>query len=277
MGNWSYVNTSKGEKKPLDQNTPTILKSLDRALELIDILEKAGKPMSAAELGKALNVNRTTLYATLNTFVARDYLEKDPGNGYYSIGLRPVEIGLGYRRKYPFIQMMDAQAIQISKKWNLQVNVGVFRQPDRVIVLSTHSPGSAPGTSFLFFPSNVNFPAHATSLGKVFLCEMSDEELIATLNSMHLTALTENTYTEKDALFAHLRDLQSKGYTYEDNEYMDNIRCLGVGIKDHSKSVVAGMSVVLTPFITDEERTQILQELISVKNVLSYNLGYHGY
>ena len=100
----------------MEENNQTILKSLDRALELIDALEKAGKPLSAAELGKLLNVNRTTLYATLNTFVARDYLEKDPVTGFYSIGLKPVEIGLGYRRKYPFIQMMDAQALQISRK-----------------------------------------------------------------------------------------------------------------------------------------------------------------
>ena len=260
----------------MEQNPTTILKSLDRALELIDILEKAGRPMSVAELGKALNVNRTTLYATLNTFVARDYLEKDPVSGHYSIGLRPVEIGLGYRRKYPFIQMMDAQAIQISKKWNLQVNIGVFRAPDRVIVLSTHSPGSAPGTSFLFFPSNVNFPAHATSLGKVFLSEMNDVELRSTLDAMRLTALTEHTYTDRKALFKHLRDLQKLGYTYEDNEYMDNIRCLGIGVKDHTRRVVAGMSVVLNPFITEEDRTVILQELVSVKNILSYNLGYQN-
>lgn len=233
--------------------------------------------MSAAELGKVLDVNRTTLYATLNTFVAHDYLEKDPVTGFYSIGLRPVEIGLGYRRKYPFVQMMDAQAIQISKKWNLQVNVGVFRAPDRVIVLSTHSPGSAPGTSFLFFPSNVNFPVHATSLGKIFLSEMDDEQLLETLDQVPLPALTANTITDKQKLFDHLKELRALGYTYEDNEFMDNIRCLGVGIKDHSMRVVAGMSVVLNPFIADEEREQILTELLSVKNVLSYNLGYIHY
>ena len=78
----------------MENHSITTLKSLDRALELIDVLEQAGRPMSVAELGKILNVNRTTLYATLNTFVARDYLEKDPTTGFYSIGLRPVEIGL---------------------------------------------------------------------------------------------------------------------------------------------------------------------------------------
>ncbi len=261
----------------MEENNQTILKSLDRALELIDALEKAGKPLSAAELGKLLNVNRTTLYATLNTFVARDYLEKDPVTGFYSIGLKPVEIGLGYRRKYPFIQMMDAQALQISRKWNLQVNVGVYRAPDRVIVLSAHSPGSAPGTSYLFFPSNINFPAYASSLGKAFLCEMEDDELRSTLDRIPLLPLTKNTYTDKAALFEHLRTLQQNGYTYEDNEYMENIRCLGVAIKDHTKRAVAGMSVVLTPFISEEERKQIISELVSVKSLISYNLGYHTY
>ena len=261
----------------MEQNQTATLKSLDRALELIDVLEQAGKPMSVAELGKILDVNRTTLYATLNTFVARDYLEKDPATGFYSIGLRPVEIGLGYRRKYPFIQMMDAQAVQISKKWNLQVNVGVFKSPDRVIVLSTHSPGSAPGTSYLFFPSNVNFPAYASSLGKAFLCEMDDEELRSTLDKIPLLPLTQNTYTDKTALFEHLRALKKSGYSYEDNEFMDNVRCLGVGVKDHTKKVVAGMSVVLTPFIDESERKQIISELISVKSLISYNLGFHNY
>jgi DNA-binding IclR family transcriptional regulator len=57
---------------------------------------------------------------------------------------------------------------------------------------------------------------------------------------------------------------------------MDNIRCLGIGVKDHTRRVVAGMSVVLNPFITEEDRTVILQELVSVKNILSYNLGYQN-
>ncbi len=261
----------------MEHNQAATLKSLDRALELIDVLEQANRSMSVAELGKILDVNRTTLYATLNTFVSRDYLEKDPTTGFYSIGLRPVEIGLGYRKKYPFIQMMDAQAVQLSKKWNLQVNVGVFKAPDRVIILSAHSPGGAPGTSYLFFPSNVNFPAYASSLGKVFLCEMDDAELEATLDRIKLIPLTEKTYTEKAALTKHLRELRENGYCYEDNEYMENVRCLGVGIKDHTKRVVAGMSVVLTPFIDEDQRKQIASELVSVKSLISYNLGYHNY
>ena len=261
----------------MENHSITTLKSLDRALELIDVLEQAGRPMSVAELGKILNVNRTTLYATLNTFVARDYLEKDPTTGFYSIGLRPVEIGLGYRRKYPFVQMMDAQAVQLSKKWNLQVNVGVFKAPDRVIVLSTHSPGSAPGTSYLFFPSNVNFPAYASSLGKAFLCEMEDEELRSVFDQINLLPLTKNTITDKAALFHHLRELQQNGYSFEDNEFMENESCLGVGVIDHTKKVVAGMSIVQTTIITDDERKQIVSELISVKSLVSYNLGYHNY
>ena len=107
--------------------------------------------------------------------------------------------------------MMDAQAVQLSKKWNLQVNVGVFKAPDRVIVLSTHSPGSAPGTSYLFFPSNVNFPAYASSLGKAFLCEMEDEELRSVFDQINLLPLTKNTITDKAALFHHLRELQQNG------------------------------------------------------------------
>lgn len=253
------------------------LKSLDRALELIDILERTGKPMSAAELSKHLSVNRTTLYATLNTFVERDYLDKDPITGFYSIGIRPVEIGLGYRKKYPFIQMMDAQAVELSKKWNLQVNVGVFKAPDKVIVLSAHNPGSAPGTSYLFFPTNVNFPAYASSLGKVFLCEMEDEKLKMTIDRINLIRLTDKTITDKSILFDHLKELQKKGYCYEDNEFMENVRCVGIGIKDHTKKVVAGMSIVLSPFTTDEQREQIITELLAIKSLVSFNLGFNNY
>lgn len=253
------------------------LKSLDRALELIDVLERTGKPMSVAALSKHLCVNRTTLYATLNTFVERDYLDKDPVTGFYSIGLRPVEIGLGYRKKYPFIQMMDAQAVQLSKKWNLQVNVGVFKAPDKVIVLSSHNPGSAPGTSYLFFPTNVNFPAYASSLGKVFLCELEEDVLKETLDKMELLKLTTNTHTDKLDLFEHLKELKKSGYCYEDNEFMDNVRCIGIGVKDHTKQVVAGMSIVLSPYTTNEQREQIIAELLSIKSLLSYNLGYSNY
>ena len=261
----------------MENQTNAKLKSLDRALELIDILERTGKPMSVVELSKRLNVNRTTLYATLNTFVERDYLDKDPITGFYSIGIRPVEIGLGYRKKYPFIQMMDAQAVELSKKWNLQVNVGVFKAPDKVIVLSAHNPGSAPGTSYLFFPTNVNFPAYASSLGKVFLCEMADDELKTTIDQINLVQLTERTITDKSALFDHLKELQKRGYCYEDNEFMDNVRCVGIGIKDHTKKVVAGMSIVLSPFTTDQQRQEIIAELLAIKSLVSFNLGYNTY
>ena len=78
------------------------LKSLDRALRLLDILSKTRDPLSAAQISKTLGVKRTASYAMLNTLVEHAYLEKDPVTDNYRIGSRLFELGQRYRYRFPF-------------------------------------------------------------------------------------------------------------------------------------------------------------------------------
>nr|WP_181442272.1 IclR family transcriptional regulator C-terminal domain-containing protein [Streptomyces tateyamensis] len=73
-------------------------------------------------------------------------------------------------------------------------------------------------------------PAHATSLGKALLAERTEAEVHKLLGAP-LTALTEHTLTDYDALTADLARTRERGYAVDHEENTLGLRCFGVAIR----------------------------------------------
>lgn len=61
-------------------------------------------------------------------------------------------------------------------------------------------------------------PMHASASGKVFLANMSSEELEEFLDKYKFTKLTDNTITNKKQLMKCLQEIRNQGYSIENEE-----------------------------------------------------------
>ena len=58
-----------------------------------------------------------------------------------------------------------------------------------------------------------------------------------------MPARTPRTFTEPAALIAHLQEIRSRGWSVDDEENEDGVRCVGAAVLDHTRRVVGAVSV----------------------------------
>ena len=86
-------------------------------------------------------------------------------------------------------------------------------------------------------------PAYATSMGRVLLAGLSDDECEARLARTTLAPLSPHTTTELAALRQALAHVRADDFAAVDQELEEGLRSLAVPVRDGSGTVVAALNV----------------------------------
>jgi IclR family pca regulon transcriptional regulator len=108
--------------------------------------------------------------------------------------------------------------------------VYVARVPTRRIMSITLSVGT-------------RLPAYPTSMGRVLLAALDDEELESRLARIDPRPLSGRTVTDKATLRSLLERVRRQGWAATDQELEEGLRSLAVPIHDVSGAVVAALNV----------------------------------
>ena len=85
-------------------------------------------------------------------------------------------------------------------------------------------------------------PAYATSMGRVLLAALPDDQLADYLEEATLSRLTERTIVDRDRLQAEVERTRSRGWCVVDQELEDGVRSVAVPIHDAAGRVVAAVN-----------------------------------
>ncbi|WP_019229842.1 IclR family transcriptional regulator [Sedimentibacter sp. B4] len=259
----------------MTENNKSTLKSLERSLDIIDVLAKNPVPMSAQELSDALKVNRTTIYSSLNTLSNKNYIEKNSSTGKYSIGYRLFEIGLHYKYKFPFTSVVEHYAKEINNKYHISINLGVFKKPNSVLMLLSQNQVNSRISSSPMLPVNYTLPVYASAIGKVILSGMQEEQIQQILDSITFKPFTSNTITSKEIILEELNEIKKNGYAVDRSEYFNNFYCIAAPIRDYTGTIIAGISVSdMEKSYFEEHFDKLSKEICIVSNQISLSLGY---
>lgn len=108
--------------------------------------------------------------------------------------------------------------------------VYVVRVPTRRIMSITLSVGT-------------RLPAYPTSMGRVLLAALPDDQLEKRLERIDVRPLSRHTVKDADALRAVLAKVRKQGYAATDQELEQGLRSLAVPIRDVSGEVIAALNV----------------------------------
>ena len=86
-------------------------------------------------------------------------------------------------------------------------------------------------------------PAFCTSVGRVLLSRMTDDELAATLDRMDLVQQTPFTVTDKKKLKKAIIADRAQGYSLVDREAEPGFRSISVPIRRYDGAIVAAINM----------------------------------
>ena len=86
-------------------------------------------------------------------------------------------------------------------------------------------------------------PAYCTSMGRVLLADLPDEEVMARLQQSDRQALTRHTVTDLDALLARVQQARKQGWSLVNQELEEGLISLAVPITNRAGRVVAALNI----------------------------------
>ena len=86
-------------------------------------------------------------------------------------------------------------------------------------------------------------PLHASGVGKAIFASLPDEQIDAMLKVRGLPRITENTITSPETMWASVRVIRQRGWSFDDEEHLPGTRCVAAPIYDEHAEPLGAISL----------------------------------
>ena len=221
---------------PRRRSDPNFMLSLARGLAVIRAFEHTDTALSVAEVARRASMSRAAARRCLYTLERLGYASGADG----AFELKPTVLMLGNaylgsasvaRAAQP---VLEAVSERLQESCSLSVLDGVdIVYVARAAMRRILSIGISVGT---------RLPAYCTSMGRVLLAFLDDEEQESVLSRVDLIAHTPRTITDLEALRAELRRVRTAGFALVDQELEIGLRSVAVPVRGR-EAVIAAINV----------------------------------
>ncbi|CAN5485725.1 IclR family transcriptional regulator [soil metagenome] len=216
-----------------------LVKTLGKALSLLDWVAKAEHPITVGALAQRSGFSRPTTYRLVNTLVAAGFLEQNAVDGRLTIGygILPLAASLLDTNRLRIEALPHLQSLAATV--NSRVNLGVLHL-QKIMILAGGEKPSLPTVRARF---GQTVPVHTCALGKAILSGLPTEEVKVIIAAQPLVPRTPHTITTLPALLDDLARIRKRGYSTELRENTLTSCCIGVPIFNGNDQPVAAISV----------------------------------
>ncbi|GAB3817885.1 IclR family transcriptional regulator domain-containing protein [Kribbella italica] len=220
-----------------DASTGTFLQGLERGLAVIRAFSADTPSLTLSEVARDVGITPATARRILLTLEQLGYVRSDGRR--FALTPRVLALGWAYLSSLdlgdiagPFMEELSAQTRESCSIATLDLPdiVYVARVPTRRIMTVALGVGA-------------RLPAYATSMGRVLLAGLPENELTAYVESVETEQHTEHTLTSPSELRDAVRRAGEEGYALVDQELELGLRSIAVPILDSRGRAAAALNV----------------------------------
>lgn len=249
----------------------TRIRSVAKALTILDLLAAHQGDMSLGEIARALDLPKSTLHGLLATLRDFGYLEQSPFDGRYRLGVRLFEIGNIVANNWDVRKVAAPHIQKLVDELEETVHLVVLDKGEVLYIDKRESRRSLRIVSQV----GMRLPAHCTGVGKVLLAYLHPSEVKRIIATKGLARYTRHTITDPRQLEAELAKIREMGYAVDNEEIMDSLRCVAAPIRNHNGKVCAAVSVSGPVARLEGEKFRLaVEQVVRTAAEISAGLGY---
>jgi IclR family pca regulon transcriptional regulator len=250
--------------------------SLERGLAILSSFTASQSLLGISELARMLGLNRSTTHRYVSTLVALGYLEQDAATRRYRLGPRVIDLGLSAINSMEVREISLPHLQQLSDETGHTVNMAILDGVDIVYVERCRSAQQGQRGIDLNLHVGSRLPAYCTSMGKVLLAGLADDERDALLDRIDLTRRGPNTLTTRQALLAELGRVREAGLAVNNEELAFGLRSIAAPVHGQTGNVVAAINLAVhRSWVSMEDLVRSLSPTLKqTANEISMRLGY---
>lgn len=248
-GTHAEVATEEPQERSRDFN-----QSVARGLEIIETFGADASRQTVSEVAAKTGLTRATARRFLLTLVELGYMTTDGR----TFELSPRVLRLGYS----FLSGLGFPNVALP---HLEALVAEVDEASEASILDGHDVVyvvRVPGTRLMTIAVNVGsrMPAHATSMGRVLLAGLPDDELERYLASARFERFLPHTATDRDTQRERILRARIDGFAIVDQELEEGLIAVAVPIHDRMNRVVAAVN--LSTHVGRHDAESVRRELL---------------
>lgn len=249
MDGVAYLSLGQGVSKSSGRSGAGFIKSLGKALRLLDCFSEREPQWRVTDLARRLHMPKSTVSNILTTMEAAGYVRQCP-DGSYRLGLRVFELGFVARNALG----VKAHVLPILEE--------VFQATEEIVYLTIPREGRVLYIEALYPTKRLiqysivgrTGPMHCTGCGKAMLASMPPEKVRAVVDTYGLPRFTEDTITTWDGLMAELDEIRRQGYAIDRGEHNVGVHCVAAPILGAGGQLLGAISLSGPPLHMTPER-----------------------
>lgn len=249
---------------------------VERAFRLLRHIAAGNRCRNMNQTAKEIGINRTTLIRLLATLEAERMIDAIPDHGGYRLGTGLITLASQALNERGLVPTARPVLRRLVEELNLSAHLGV-RDGRDIVYLARETPNSHLAS---MVREGTRLPAHATTIGRILLAELSPRDLDALYAGYDLEAYSEKTRTTIEDLRAQLENDRMHGISWSVANFEPDIGSAAVAIYDHEGAAVAAINVTghASAFAENAPLSaEIETRLKDAAREISEALGYRGW
>jgi IclR family acetate operon transcriptional repressor len=246
------------------------VQSLTRGLSLLEALARAEGGLTLTDLAQRVELAPSTAHRLLATLEKMGYVYQGGELGRWYVGLQAFTVGTSFLANRDFVAQSHPYMRRLMEQSGETANLGILDGTDAVFIDQVQCREMM--RTIVKLGSRV--PLHASGVGKAIFAALPDDEIEAILKVKGLPRITANTITSPETMWAAIRVIRQRGWSFDDEEHALSTRCVAAPIYNEHAEVLGAISVAGPSSRLPDERIKQLGPLVAhIAEDLTHRLG----
>ncbi len=246
----------------------TLVPSVDRAICILNILNKDATERGVSEIARTLGAHKGTIREILLTLEHHGLVQRNEDTKKYKLGRAMLKYGRAALQAYDLRQVARPVMSRLTELTGTTVLLTILDGDSTVAI-----EAAIPDVDFrLSVPIGRRLPATTGSVGKLLLAHITNEELGRVLARTPLFPFTDRTIVDETAFKLELGKIRQMGYAIDNQEHKNGMSAVSAPIVDSHGRVVAALTAIGLG-LSDEKLAGIVKPTVKAARQISLEVG----
>lgn len=257
------------------RRSDAFVESFAKGLSVIRSFGPQHRRMTLSEVAARSGLTRAAARRILLTLLELGYVAQDGRS--FTLTPRILDLGYSYLSSMPLSTLAQPIMVELGSRFNHSVSVAALDGSEVVYLLRVPKRNllNTPGISL----AGLRLPAFVSSMGRVLLAALPEDELQRVLDASDLRPHASKTIWERTALEAEIRKVGRQGYSLIVDEMEEGLSAVAAPIIDGSGRTIAAMNIAFNTGAVKRQELmgsilpELRQAVARLNNILSLNSG----
>ena len=248
-----------------------LVPALIRGLRILSTLSRENSMLTLSEVAASLGTTRSSAYRLLYTLEHLGFVEYDARSKNYALGPQVLALGYGYLASRDIIDVAMPHLIRLRDRTGWSAHLGELHGRDVVYVARVATRRSIASVVHV----GTRLPAHATTMGRILLSSLSDQEIRELYNQDLSRSFNLSPYSDLAELLKQIAVDRAEGIVVQSSGYEPGVASVAAPIHDVSGGIVAAVNVSAVALLANEVELNgpLKAEVMAAAAAISRDLG----